>query len=60
MKIFMSFLMSLMDFGQAQTVTDVDGNQIEIEELKTIYSLDQATFDQTWFTADDRVMGGQS
>ena len=56
----MSLVMS-MELGQAATVTDVDGNQIEIEdELFTIYQLDQATFNDVWQTTDDRVMGGQS
>ena len=39
MNRLMSLLMS-MDFGQFKTVTDVDGWSIEIEELKTIYTLD--------------------
>ena len=44
----MSFIMS-MELGHAATVTDVDGNQIEIEdELFTIYKLDEGTFNDVW------------
>tara|TARA_B110000285_G_C14823845_1_gene467758 strand:+ start:79 stop:396 length:318 start_codon:yes stop_codon:yes gene_type:complete len=56
----MSLVMS-MEIGQTATVTDVDGNSIEIEDdLYTVYTLDEASFDTTWFTTDDRVMGGGS
>lgn len=56
----MSLVMS-MELGQLATVTDVDGNEIEIDDnLTTIYTLDEDTFDDTWETTDDRVMGGGS
>ena len=56
----MSLVMS-MEIGELATVTDVDGNEIEIEDdLYTVYTLDEDTFDDTWETTDDRVMGGGS
>jgi hypothetical protein len=56
----MSLVMS-MELGQTATVTDVDGKSIDIEDdLFTVYTLDETTFEDTWLTMDDRVMGGQS
>ena len=56
----MSLILSLRA-GLAATVTDVDGDSIEIEDsLMTMYTMDEDSFDSTWFTMDDRVMGGQS
>ena len=57
---FMSLVLSL-EAASAATVTDVDGNSIEIEDsMLNIYSMDESSFATTWFTMDDRVMGGQS
>ena len=56
----MSLVMS-MEIGQTATVTDVDGKSIEIEDdLFTVYTLDESSFNTTWMTMDDRVMGGGS
>ena len=56
----MSMVMSF-ELGSAATVTDVDGSEIEIEDtLFTVYELEEDTFTTSWFTLDDRVMGGKS
>jgi hypothetical protein len=42
----------------AALVTDSTGDQVEIEdELLTLYTIpsDQATFDEQWYTAYDRI-----
>ena len=56
----MSMVMSL-ELGQAATVTDVDGNSISIEDtMLKIYEMGPDDFSTSWYTLDDRVMGGAS
>ena len=56
----LALLLSIQTAYQA-TVTDVNGESIEIEDsFFPIYEINQANFDETWSTTDDRVMGGQS
>ena len=50
-----------LELGSAATVKNVDGKEIEIEDtLLTVYSMDSAGFSTSWYTLDDRVMGGKS
>merc|ERR1711990_682524 len=49
--------------ASALTVTDTQGNEIEIEDqLKTVMAVptDGIVFSNTWLVSDDRVMGGNS
>ena len=58
MSVFLS-----MQMGETATVTDSEGNTIEIEdEFLTVYTIpsDNATFQTQWHCVDDRVMGGKS
>ena len=56
----MSMVMSL-ELGSAATVTNVDGNEMDIDDtLMTVYEMQNANFATSWYTLDDRVMGGKS
>ena len=59
MKI-MSTVLSVQ-MGSGAIVTDSTGEEVEIEDtLHSVYTMDADTFDDTWYTVDDRIMGGAS
>ena len=55
---FMSLALSLMTTSSI-TVTDINGDSIDIEEESTMLVLND-DFDSTWNITDDQVMGGKS
>ena len=55
---FMSLALSLMTTFSI-TVTDINGDSIDIEEESTMLVLND-DFDSTWNITDDQVMGGKS
>ena len=55
---FVSLALSLMTTFSI-TVTDINGDSIDIEEESTMLVLND-DFDSTWNITDDQVMGGKS
>ena len=55
---FVSLALSLMTTSSI-TVTDINGDSIDIEEESTMLVLND-DFDSTWNITDDQVMGGKS